>query len=127
MLIYKKNFNDRHDLSVMVGTSHESENYDRFTAKRINFDQQENMSLQLGSAQDQNAWSEGKLSGRLILSSSRVNYTFANKYVIEGTIRADGSSRFDPDHRWDGSRVVNAAWRVREEGFIEKSWVGSRT
>lgn len=42
---YKKNFNDRHDLSVMVGTSHESENYDRFTAKRINFDQQENMSL----------------------------------------------------------------------------------
>ena len=56
---YKKNFNDRHDLSVMVGTSHESENYDRFTAKRINFDQQENMSLQLGSAQDQNAWSEG--------------------------------------------------------------------
>ena len=43
---YKKNFNDRHDLSVMVGTSHESENYDRFTAKRINFDQQENMSLQ---------------------------------------------------------------------------------
>ena len=60
----------------MVGTSHESENYDRFTAKRINFDQQENMSLQLGSAQDQNAWSEGN---QWTINSffSRVNYTFA--------------------------------------------------
>nr|WP_230327855.1 TonB-dependent receptor [Parabacteroides distasonis] len=116
---YKKNFNDRHDLSVMVGTSHESENYDRFTAKRINFDQQENMSLQLGSAQDQNAWSEGN---QWTINSffSRVNYTFANKYVIEGTIRADGSSRFDPDHRWGWFPGVNAAWRVGEEGFMKR-------
>lgn len=116
---YKKNFNDQHDLSVMVGTSHESENYDRFTAKRINFDQQENMSLQLGSAQDQNAWSEGN---QWTINSffSRVNYTFANKYVIEGTIRADGSSRFDPDHRWGWFPGVNAAWRVGEEGFMKR-------
>ena len=33
---FKRNFNDKHDLSVMVGTSHESQNYDKFTAKRIN-------------------------------------------------------------------------------------------
>ena len=83
-------------------------------------DQQENMSLQLGSAQDQNAWSEGN---QWTINSffSRVNYTFANKYVIEGTIRADGSSRFDPDHRWGWFPGVNAAWRVGEEGFMKRS------
>ena len=46
--------------------------------------------------------------------------TFANKYVIEGTIRADGSSRFDPDHRWGWFPGVNAAWRVGEEGFMKR-------
>ena len=49
-----------------------------------------------------------------------MNYTFANKYVIEGTIRADGSSRFDPDHRWGWFPGVNAAWRVGEEGFMKR-------
>lgn len=115
---YKKNFNDLHDLSVMVGTSHESQNYDKFTAKRINFDQQENMSLQLGSSENQTAWSEGN-AWTINSFFSRINYTFKNKYIIEGTLRADGSSRFDPDHRWGYFPGVNAAWRLGEESFMK--------
>ena len=116
---YQKNFNDKHDLNIMVGTSHESQNYDKFTAKRINYDQQDNMSLQLGSSKDQTAWSEGN---QWTINSffSRANYTFANKYVLEGTIRADGSSRFDPDHRWGWFPGVNAAWRLGDEQFMQK-------
>lgn len=115
---YKKNFNDLHDLSIMVGTSHESQNYDKFTAKRINFDQQENMSLQLGGSENQSAWSEGN-AWTINSFFSRVNYTFKNRYIIEGTLRADGSSRFDPDHRWGYFPGVNAAWRLGEEGFMK--------
>lgn len=115
---YKKNFNDLHDLSVMVGTSHESQNYDKFTAKRINFDQQENMSLQLGGSENQSAWSEGN-AWTINSFFSRVNYTFKNRYIIEGTLRSDGSSRFDPDHRWGYFPGVNAAWRLGEEGFMK--------
>ena len=115
---YKKNFNDLHDLNIMVGTSHESQNYDKFTAKRINFDQQENMSLQLGGSENQSAWSEGN-AWTINSFFSRVNYTFKNRYIIEGTLRADGSSRFDPDHRWGYFPGVNAAWRLGEEGFMK--------
>ena len=100
----------------MVGTSHESQNYDKFTAKRINFDQQENMSLQLGGSENQSAWSEGN-AWTINSFFSRVNYTFKNRYIIEGTLRADGSSRFDPDHRWGYFPGVNAAWRLGEEGL----------
>lgn len=115
---YKKNFNEKHDLNVMAGTSHESQNYDSFSAKRINFDQQENMSLQLGSSENQNAWSEGN-AWTINSFFSRVNYTFLNKYIVEGTIRADGSSRFAKDHRWGWFPGVNAAWRIGEEGFMK--------
>ena len=116
---YKKAFNELHDLNVMVGAANESSNDDSFSAKRINFDQQESMSLQLGSSENQNAWSVGS-AWTINSFFSRVNYTFANKYIVEGTIRADGSSRFDPDHRWGYFPGVNAAWRLGEEDFIKR-------
>lgn len=115
---YKKTFNKMHDLSVMVGAANESSDDDYFSAKRINFDQQESMSLQLGSSENQNAWSQGS-AWTINSFFSRVNYTFANKYIVEGTIRADGSSRFHPDHRWGYFPGVNAAWRFGEEGFMK--------
>ena len=116
---YKKAFNELHDLNVMVGAANESSNDDSFSAKRINFDQQESMSLQLGSSENQSAWSVGS-AWTINSFFSRVNYTFANKYIVEGTIRADGSSRFDPDHRWGYFPGVNAAWRLGEEDFIKR-------
>lgn len=117
---YKKNFNDTHDLNVMVGTSHESQNYDKFLANRVNFDQQENMQLPLGSSENQKAWAEGN-AWTINSFFSRINYTFKDRYIIEGTLRADGSSRFDPDHRWGWFPGVNAAWRLGEESFVKNS------
>lgn len=116
---YKKTFNALHDLNIMIGAANESSNNDNFSAKRINFDQQESMSLQQGSSENQNAWSAGS-AWTINSFFSRVNYTFANKYIIEGTIRADGSSRFHPDHRWGYFPGVNAAWRLGEETFMKK-------
>lgn len=113
---YKNSFG-KHDISVMVGGAHESEDYEFFSAKRINFDQQEIMSLQLGSSENQNAWSEGN-AWTINSFFSRVGYTFANKYIIEGTIRADGSSRFHKDHRWGYFPGVSVAWRLNEENFM---------
>ena len=43
----------------MLGTSHESESYDAFSAQRINFDPQTNMSLSLGSSENQTANESG--------------------------------------------------------------------
>ncbi len=52
---------------------------------------------------------------------ARVNYTFQDKYLIEGTIRADGASNFTPEHRWGYFPSVSAGWVISEESFMEKS------
>lgn len=116
---YKKTFAGKHDVNIMVGAAHESSNNDWFSAKRINFDQQQSMSLQLGSSENQTAWSEGS-AWTIHSFFSRINYTFADKYILEGTLRADGSSRFHPDHRWGYFPGVNAAWRLGEEAFMKR-------
>ena len=114
---YKKTFG-KHDIGVMAGGSSESEDYDKFWAKRVNYDQQENMSLPLGGSESQEAMSNG-YAWTINSFFSRLSYSFANKYLIDGTFRADGSSRFHPDHRWGYFPGVSAAWRVSEESFIK--------
>lgn len=56
-------------------------------------------------------WSVGSLFGRVI-------YKFRNKYILNGTIRRDGSSRFGSDNKYGYFPSISAAWRVIEEPFM---------
>lgn len=47
----------------------------------------------------------------------RLNYTLANRYLLTGTFRRDGSSRFSKDNRWGTFPSVALAWRVSKEDF----------
>ncbi len=116
---YKKMFGADHDFGAMIGAANESNNYDSFWAKRINFDQQESMSLPLGSSENQLAMSEGN-AWTINSFFGRLNYAYAGKYFLEATLRADGSSRFHADHRWGYFPGVNVAWRLDKEQFMQK-------
>tara|TARA_Y100001980_G_C14556826_1_gene350845 strand:- start:15363 stop:18746 length:3384 start_codon:yes stop_codon:yes gene_type:complete len=48
----------------------------------------------------------------------RLNYVFRSKYLLEGTLRYDASSRFSPDYRWALFPSISAGWRISEEPFI---------
>lgn len=47
-------------------------------------------------------------------------YTFNEKFVVNGTLRRDGSSRFSPDTRWGLFPSVSAAYILSEEKFLKK-------
>jgi TonB-linked SusC/RagA family outer membrane protein len=49
----------------------------------------------------------------------RINYSFKDRYLVEGNIRYDGSSRFAPGNRWATFPSVSAGWRISEESFFE--------
>jgi iron complex outermembrane receptor protein len=49
---------------------------------------------------------------------ARANYTFKDRYLITGTIRTDGSSRFGPENQWAAFPSAAVAWRISEEGFL---------
>lgn len=48
---------------------------------------------------------------------SRVNYTFADKYLFTGIIRRDGSTRFGPDKKYGIFPSFSAGWNVDREQF----------
>lgn len=55
----------------------------------------------------------------------RAHYTFDEKYVIDATVRADGSTRFGPGHRWGTFPAVSAKWILSRESWFEgwRDWL----
>ncbi|SDS03692.1 TonB-linked outer membrane protein, SusC/RagA family [Gillisia sp. Hel1_33_143] len=50
-----------------------------------------------------------------------INYNYAGKYVVDGTIRREGSSRFAPGNRFGTFGSVGAAWNIHREDFMSNS------
>lgn len=51
----------------------------------------------------------------------RLNYNYKDKYLLNSTFRADGSSNFAPGNRWGYFPSVSAGWVASEEEFLEDS------
>jgi len=49
----------------------------------------------------------------------RLTYTFADKYIITGTVRRDGSSKFDVGHKYGVFPSGAVAWKVKEKSFMQ--------
>lgn len=49
----------------------------------------------------------------------RINYSFADKYLLTASVRRDGSSKFQGDNRWGTFPSIAVGWRLSEEAFMK--------
>ena len=118
-LTYTNTFAQKHFLNVMVGTSAQNNVYSKINASVSNFlsDQQNQLSKGL-----ENPTVGGTMNDWAILSFiGRLNYTYADKYLLTATVRRDGSSRFSKENRWGTFPSFSLAWRASNESFFPKN------
>jgi TonB-linked SusC/RagA family outer membrane protein len=60
---------------------------------------------------------------KLLSYYGRLVYTLADKYILSGTMRADGSSKFAEDNRWGYFPSIGLTWRAIGEDFLKNSTV----
>lgn len=48
----------------------------------------------------------------------RANYSYKDRYLLQGSLRADGSSRFGPNNRWGYFPAISAGWLLSDESFM---------
>lgn len=65
------------------------------------------------------SWSESINEWSMISYLGRVNYTYADKYLVTATLRSDGSSRFGANNRFAFFPSAALAWRISEEDFLK--------
>ncbi|MCC3160422.1 TonB-dependent receptor [Hymenobacter sp. 15J16-1T3B] len=62
--------------------------------------------------------SETQTENGLVSMAGRINYGFANKYLLEFAVRRDGSTNFAPKYRWGTFPSLSVGWVMSEEGFF---------
>ncbi|MBR5203783.1 MAG: TonB-dependent receptor [Bacteroidaceae bacterium] len=114
---YKDSFG-AHNVSAMAGYHAELYKYKETQAYRENFPSNSLTDLNAGGTKNM---SNSGYSRELAMLSyfGRVNYDFAGKYLLEGNVRYDGTSRFARGNRWGFFPSVSAGWRISEEAFFE--------
>ncbi|SHM50368.1 TonB-linked outer membrane protein, SusC/RagA family [Chitinophaga jiangningensis] len=63
--------------------------------------------------------SGGPTESALLSFFGRLSYDFQEKYIVNLTFRADGSSKFAPDKRWGYFPSVSAGWVITRENFMQ--------
>jgi iron complex outermembrane receptor protein len=56
---------------------------------------------------------------RLISDFARLNYNYNDKYLLQVSVRRDGSSVFGENKQWGYFPAVGLAWRMMNEGFMD--------
>lgn len=113
---YKKTIGD-HFMSAMVGYNSEDYNYSTVTAQK---DVLISSSLPyLGLTSGTASISANYSAFATTSAFSRINYTYKDRYIIEGTGRYDGSSRFPTARRWGFFPSASLAWIASSESFFE--------
>lgn len=61
----------------------------------------------------------GRNENGMVSYLGRLNYDYKGTYLLEGLFRRDGSSKFDPDHRWANFMGISAGIRFSEMDFLK--------
>lgn len=65
-----------------------------------------------------------KNDNRLIGFYGRLSYNYKEKYLLSGSMRYEGSSRFGANNKWALFPAISAGWRINKESFAEDlSWL----
>ncbi|EGF52165.1 SusC/RagA family TonB-linked outer membrane protein [Bacteroides fluxus] len=118
-LNYAFDVKENHHFNVLLGqetTYWESMNLDNEYRKFSDG----NFGLNDVSMGTPNTWQSGKSKVGLVSFFGRLSYNFKDRYLLNATLRADGSSKFAKGNQWDYFPSASAAWRISEEGFMEE-------
>jgi len=122
-LNFNKRFGD-HNVNALLGYSEQRTKFDNATANATGFSSQPQYFFVL--SQGLNTATPATVGGGIDEFTKRsyfsqLNYDYKNRYLITGSFRRDGSSRFDPTRRYANFGAGSLGWRISEEDFFKNA------
>jgi TonB-linked SusC/RagA family outer membrane protein len=126
-LEYNHSFGD-HSVSAVAGYNYQYEFNSNWYASNKGFQNDLTTTYNLGSGDALGAGKAGeysyKESDKLIAFFGRVNYSYLDRYMLQATIRREGSSKFGANHKWGDFPSISAGWDISRESFMKNvDWV----
>lgn len=121
ILNYTRTFNSRHTINLTGVNEWLSNTNFNYGASERNIPDTEYFgyyNLGLGDPNTRQI-NSGHNRTTMVSFLGRANYSFDDKYLITGSLRADGSSKFQGNNKWGYFPSAAFAWRMSEEGFMQ--------
>jgi len=116
-----------HSVNAMMGYSYLENVYEGFGAQRSGFETDLFGYNNLGAGYNYRLGDVYSYKGKSNLASffGRANYSYDGKYMVTGTVRRDGSSRFGANNKWGVFPSASAAWTISRENFMQptENWL----
>jgi TonB-linked SusC/RagA family outer membrane protein len=120
---WKKKFG-LHDFDVMLGSSW---THSKWSQNYINASDYANDDIRTLNGANKISWNgTGSSASEWSIMSyfARVQYNLNSTYMITFNLRADGSSRLAPGHKWGYFPSFSGAWRMSNEKFMKNiKWI----
>lgn len=124
---YTKTLGD-HNLMSTVGYSYNKYVYQKWSMSAYDFPIDGFGVWNIGTANstldglsDLNSY---KWERKLIGFYGRLNYSYANKYLLMASIRREGSDKFGRNKRWGWFPAISIGWRIIREDFMQTlAWI----
>ena len=107
---YMKDIKETHNIGLMIGHSYQSFEFD---------DNSTDYSYFTNPGDNKEVPNINKSRNVLMSFFGRANYSYKNRYLFTATLRADASSKLNPDDRWGYFPSVALAWNVSNENFLK--------
>lgn len=112
---YDQTFNKVHTVGATLGIEANKSTYDNSSLSRVDYllDVDQMGAGPVSTAKNSSA--EGEAARAAVIA--RLKYDYASKYVVEASMRYDGSDLFPENKRWGAFFSGSAAWVISEEAF----------
>lgn len=123
VLNYVKEFG-KNRFDIMVGSSWTDSDYRNSYINASHYRSDDIHTLNAANKISWDGTGTGASEWGIMSYFGRVSYNFDDKYLITANVRADGSSKLHPDHRWGVFPSFSAAWRLSQENFLQDvQWI----
>ncbi|MGV8947084.1 MAG: SusC/RagA family TonB-linked outer membrane protein [Lutibacter sp.] len=116
---YAKTFNEDYDLEFVGGMSFEESSRKRQYVAGTGFPSDDLQTV--ASASEIIAGSSSRTKYNFLSYFGRATFSILDKYLIKGSLRYDGSSRFGASNRYGIFPAASFGWIISEEDFIKNS------
>lgn len=122
VLTYSRSFG-KHDIKAMAGWEAIKSSYSDVSASTEGFPVEYAPSFATSTQASTNRTADGNYGkGSQLAQFGRLNYSYAGKYLLQGTIRRDGTNKFIGKNRYGIFPSVSGAWKISEESFLKDRW-----
>ncbi|RYF44904.1 MAG: SusC/RagA family TonB-linked outer membrane protein, partial [Chitinophagaceae bacterium] len=118
-LDYNKDINDDHSIGVLIGMESTKNQQESMTATGAAYPNDLVETLNASASGTTTTATSSIVQNSTVSYFARINYSFRDKYLLNFSVRRDGSSIFGPDRRWGNFPAASIGWRLHEENFMK--------